>query len=245
MNRNTFNLKYKSYGDKSILVEWPTIIDDQILKNILLYKSELDKKFRDSKIYIKTSYNSLLVTYPKKIEKSSKVLELKNIYKKIKKISNRNFNRWEIPVCYDIEFGKDLIFLKKSLSIEIEKIISIHISKEYRVFNIGFLPGFLYLGEMDKRIHYPRKDKPLLNIEKGSVGIGGSQTGIYPNKSPGGWNIIGKTPINLFNINKTPPCFIKAGDKVKFISISKKEFKLISIQLESNIYKLKKTLLND
>ena len=64
MNRNTFNLKYKSYGDKSILVEWPTIIDDQILKNILLYKSELDKKFRDSKIYIKTSYNSLLVTYP-------------------------------------------------------------------------------------------------------------------------------------------------------------------------------------
>ena len=164
MNRNTFDLKYKSFGDKSILVEWPTIIDDQILKNILLYKSELDKKFRDSKIYIKTSYNSLLVTYPKKIKKSGKVLELKNIYKKIKKISNRNFNRWEIPVCYDIEFGKDLIFLKKSLSIEIEKIISIHISKEYRVFNIGFLPGFLYLGEMDKRIHYPRKDKPLLNI---------------------------------------------------------------------------------
>ena len=98
---------------------------------------------------------------------------------------------------------------------------------------------------MDKRIHYPRKDKPVLNIEKGSVGIGGSQTGIYPNKSPGGWNIIGKTPINLFDINRKSPCFIKAGDKIKFVSISKKEFQLIIIQLESNIYKINKTLLND
>lgn len=242
---NSFDLKYKSYGDRSILLVWPSIIDDQILKNILLFKSHLDYKYKDSKTYIKTSYNSLLITYPKEIKKSNKVLELKNIYQKIKTLNNQSFNKWEIPVCYDIEFGKDLNFLKESLSIEIEEIISIHISKEYRVFNIGFLPGFLYLGEMDKRIHCPRKDKPVLNIEKGSVGIGGSQTGIYPNQSPGGWNIIGKTPINLFDINRKSPCFIKAGDKIKFVSISKKEFQLISIQLESNTYKLNKTLLND
>ena len=241
----SFNLKYKIFGERSILVEWPTLIDDQVLKNILLFKSDIDKKYKDSKIYIKTSYNSLLVTYPYEINKSNKVLELKDLYKNIKSLNKQNFNKWVIPVCYDIVFGKDLNFLKERLSIEIKEIISIHISKEYRVFNIGFLPGFLYLSETDEKIHHPRKDKPELNIEKGSIGIGGSQTGIYPNKSPGGWNIIGKTPINLFDINKTSPCFIKAGDKIKFISISKKQFQLISIQVESNLYELKKTIIND
>ena len=91
---SSFDLKYKSYGDKSILVEWPSIIDDQILKNILLFKSNLDHKYKDSKTYIKTSYNSLLITYPKEIKKSNKVLELKNIYKKIGISSEEEFKEY-------------------------------------------------------------------------------------------------------------------------------------------------------
>lgn len=241
----SYDLKYKRFGGNSILIEWPPTIDDSILKNILLFKSYIDKKYVNLKIYTKTSYNSLLVTYPNEINEIIKVLELRSLYKNLEPLKKQSFNKWEIPVCYDIDFGKDLMFLRKKLSLEIEEIISIHISKEYRVFNLGFLPGFLYLGGMDKRIHYPRKNSPSLDIEKGSVGIGGFQTGIYPNQSPGGWNIIGKTPINLFDIEMTSPCFIKAGDKVKFVSISKKEYGLILIQIQSNIYELKKTLVND
>ena len=241
----SYDLKYKKFGENSILVEWPSIICESILKNILLFKSEIVKAHLDINTYVKTSYNSLLVTYSKKSVDSIKVTELKNIYKSIRSIKKQVFNKWVIPVCYDISFGKDLVFLEKSLSIKKEEIISLHSSKEYRVYNIGFLPGFLYLGGMDTKIHHPRKEKPSLNIEKGAIGIGGSQTGIYPNKSPGGWNIIGRTPVNLFDIENTSPCLINSGDIVKFISISLEQYQLISIEVESNIYELNKTLTDD
>ncbi|MBT7624604.1 MAG: 5-oxoprolinase subunit PxpB, partial [Flavobacteriaceae bacterium] len=220
-------------------------IHESILENILLFKSEIENKYLNNNIYLKNSYNSLLITYEENINPKSKISELKNIYIKIGSTQKKDFNKWEIPVCYDIELGHDLNYLEKSLSIKKEEIVSLHSSKDYRVYNIGFLPGFLYLGGLDKKIHHPRKEKPVLNVPKGAVGIGGSQTGIYPNNSPGGWYIIGNSPINLFNINKTSPCFIKPGDKVKFSPISLKEHELIKIQVESNIYKPVKTQIND
>jgi inhibitor of KinA len=241
----SYNLKYKRFGESSVLVEWPSKINESILENILLFKSEIEKKYLNKNIYLKNSYNSLLITYREIINSKAKISELNNIYIKIGSKQKQVFNKWEIPVCYDIDPGHDLAYLEKSLSIKKEEIISLHNSKDYRVYNIGFLPGFLYLGGLDKKIHHPRKEKPILNVPKGAIGIGGSQTGIYPNNSPGGWYIIGNSPINLFNINKTSPCFIKPGDKIKFNPISLKEHELIKIQVESNIYKPIKTRIND
>ena len=100
------------------------------------------------------------------------------------------------------------------------------------------------MGGLNKKIHHPRKENPTLEVPKGAVGIGGSQTGIYPNNSPGGWYIIGNSPINLFNSNKTSPCFIKPGDKIKFNPISLKEYELIKIEVASNIYKPIKKKIN-
>ena len=245
MELKSYNLKYKRFGESSILVEWPSIIHESILENILLFKSEIENKCLNNNIYLKNSYNSLLISYEENINPKTKISELKNTYIKIRSKQKQIFNKWEIPVCYDIELGHDLNYLEKSLSIKKEEIISLHSSKHYRVYNIGFLPGFLYLGGLDKKIHHPRKEKPVLNVPKGAVGIGGSQTGIYPNNSPGGWYIIGNSPINLFNIKKTSPCFIESGDKIKFIPISLKEHELIKIQVESNIYKPIKTRIND
>ena len=241
---NLYNLKYKMFGERSILVEWPQQINNNILQNILSFKNEL-KKIYCEKIYAKNSYNSLLVSFPNKINTSNIIFEFDGIYKKLKYVKKQIYKCWEIPVCYEIEFGKDLIFLKKQLSIDIDEIILLHTSNEYKVFNIGFLPGFLYLGGLNKKIHYPRKNKPDLYIEKGSVGIGGGQTGIYPNESPGGWNIIGKTPIELFNSEKKRPCFINPGDNIKFTPISKKKFSLIKNLVEADEYKIKKTMIND
>ena len=235
----TYTLKYKKFGEHSILVECPQIINEKVLNNILLFKSELDKKNDVKIISCKTSYNSLLVTYS---DHNNKISELKSFYNEIKISKKLDIDKWEIPVCYETEFGNDLNLLEKNLSLSINKIISIHSAKQYTVYNIGFLPGFLYLGGMDERIFHPRKEKPAMNVEKGSVGIGGSQTGIYPNNSPGGWQIIGKTPIDLFDINRNKPCLVKPGDKINFYSISKKEFQLITVQEKSGIYKLKKTI---
>ena len=129
-----------------------------------------------------------------------------------------------IPVCYDISLGIDLPEMSNQKNISIEEIISIHTSATYNVYMLGFLPGFAYMGMVDDKIVVPRLSQPRKNVPAGSVGIAGNQTGIYPLDSPGGWNIIGQTPLRMFDINNTDPCLVKPGDKVKFVSISLEQF---------------------
>jgi KipI family sensor histidine kinase inhibitor len=135
---------------------------------------------------------------------------------------------WEIPVCYNQELGKDLNALSKSKSISFEEVINLHTIPIYRIHFFGFLPGFMYLNGLDPALHFPRKSVPDRKIEPGSVAIGGAQTGIYPNESPGGWHVIGKTPTILFDQNENPPVFAKPGEQIKFLSISLEEFYSIS-----------------
>jgi inhibitor of KinA len=103
----------------------------------------------------------------------------------------------------------------------------------------------MYLGDLDNALHTPRKEEPRLRVPKGSVAIGGEQTGIYPQQSPGGWNILGNTPINLFDKSKDTPCFAKPGDKVKFFQVSEDQYKLIEKEVEFGLYELNKEVLND
>jgi inhibitor of KinA len=127
----------------------------------------------------------------------------------------------KVPVLYD---GADLDYVAKEKNIPVEEIIRIHSSKVYRVFMLGFLPGFPYMGETDERISVPRKKQPALKVEAGSVAIAGQQTGIYSLASPGGWQIIGRTPLKIFDVKRENPALFKAGDSVKFYSISQHEF---------------------
>jgi inhibitor of KinA len=125
-----------------------------------------------------------------------------------------------IPVVYG---GDDLAFLANKKNLSIEEVIGIHCSAPYRVYISGFLPGFAYMGEVDERIAIGRKDKPM-RIEPGSIGIAGRQTGIYPFQSPGGWYILGKTPLQIFDIKKETPALLHAGDYVQFYPIAAHEF---------------------
>lgn len=129
-----------------------------------------------------------------------------------------------IPVCYDITLGIDLEKISKQKNLPVDEVISIHNSKLYNVYMIGFLPGFAYMGFVDDSIATPRLNKPRINVQAGSVGIAGNQTGIYPLDSPGGWNIIGQTPLKLFNVADENPCLLQPGDTVKFVAISLDEF---------------------
>ena len=133
--------------------------------------------------------------------------------------------------------------LEKELSID--EIISLHSEISYTVYGIGFLPGFLYLGGLNNKLHFPRRNMPRMEVVKGSVGIGGGQTGIYPQTSPGGWHIIGKTPINLFDVNSEIPCFINSADEVKFVPVLKEEFHLIEEANKKNSYEPNKFELYD
>jgi inhibitor of KinA len=130
----------------------------------------------------------------------------------------------EIPVCYDPEFGFDLDRVAEHTKLSEREIIDLHSTGEYRVACIGFVPGFTFLAGLPKNLATPRRDVPRKEISPGSVGIGGSQTGIYPSRSPGGWNLIGRTPLNLFDPIKNPPTLLHPGDRVRFRAITREEF---------------------
>jgi inhibitor of KinA len=129
-----------------------------------------------------------------------------------------------IPVCYDPVFGLDLKLLSKSKKLSIDQVIELHTAQTYRVFMLGFLPGFAYMAIVDEKIATPRLPSPRKHVPAGSVGIAGNQTGIYPLDSPGGWNIIGRTPVKLFDSHNENPVLFQPGDEVKFYSVSKEEF---------------------
>ncbi len=130
----------------------------------------------------------------------------------------------EIPVCYGGAFGPDLARVAAQAKLSPEEVIRRHAKADYLVYLIGFAPGFPYLGGLPEELHTPRHAKPRMTVPPGSVGIGGGQTGIYPLATPGGWNLIGRTPLRIFRPEETPPVLLAAGDQVKFRAITPEEF---------------------
>lgn len=130
----------------------------------------------------------------------------------------------ELPVVYGGSYGPDLAEVARQAGLSPEEVIQIHSSGTYQVYMIGFVPGFPYLGGMDSRIATPRKATPRASIPAGSVGIAGEQTGVYPLSTPGGWQLIGRTPVQLFNPGREVPSLLQAGDTVRFVPISEEEY---------------------
>lgn len=130
----------------------------------------------------------------------------------------------EIPVCYGGEMGPDLEEVGRHHGLAAEEVVRIHAGGDYRVYMLGFAPGFAYLGGLDERIVTPRRPTPRTRVPAGSVGIGGRQTGVYPLPSPGGWHLIGRTPLRLFSTDAEPPALLHAGDRVRFRAIPPEQF---------------------
>lgn len=142
----------------------------------------------------------------------------------------------QIPVCYGGEYGPDIQTVADHAGLSVEEVIEIHSSKDYLIDMLGFLPGFAYLGGLDERICTPRLAVPRTLIEPGSVGIGGSQTGIYPLPSPGGWQIIGRTPLRPYDPDRDEPILYAAGEYLRFMPIAPDEYSAIETQLAANAY---------
>ncbi|MEC1012057.1 5-oxoprolinase subunit PxpB [Bacillus altitudinis] len=130
----------------------------------------------------------------------------------------------DIPVCYGGELGPDLEEVARINDLTPEEVVRIHTSGTYLVYMIGFAPGFPFLGGLSEKIAAPRRETPRMSIPKGSVGIAGKQTGVYPISTPGGWQLIGQTPLSLFQPNAERPSLLKAGEEVRFVQLSEKEF---------------------
>ena len=241
-----FSLTYKPFGKIAILIEWPPEMNDETLTDISSFFQKIQHKNIDGVNEFIQSINSLTVVY------DTNLISYYSLKQSLEKIYTESFNEiqqdyylWNIPVCYDPIFGVDLELISKKNKLPVNEIVRLHASAIYRVYSIGFLPGFLYLGGLDKRIHIDRKATPKLEVPKGAVAIGGKQTGIYPKSSPGGWQIIGNTPISLFDKTKAVPCFAKPGDKIQIVQISYDEYEQIQKQLSLNEFTLKKEVFDD
>lgn len=227
-------------GERAFLVKFEPEISSELLQKVLFYKKKIENSELKEKVEVINTYNSLLITYIYTIEDAyNEFFHLKGLLTDAKIEKNSNSRLFYVPVCYDEKFGLDLELLSTEKNLSKEQIISLHTQPVYQLYFLGFLPGFLYLGGLDEKLHFPRKESPRKSIEKGSVGIGENQTGIYPKNSPGGWQILGKTPVELFDKKSENPSPFSAGDHLKFYSISLDEFESIKEEVANGAFKLK------
>ena len=239
------SLTYKQFSEKAILIEWPAKIQEDILYDLIRFKEKIMVHLSGEIEDCIVGYNSLAVKFQSSLEDYNHTKHtLEHLYHTTNQKDKLASYLWEIPVCYDLQFGIDLKDMSERLGLSANEIIELHSKAVYTVYFIGFLPGFLYLGGLDERLHLPRKATPRLRVDKGAVAIGGHQTGVYPMQSAGGWHIMGNTPVSLFDLKKETPCFAKAGDKIKFSPVGLEAYTQIKEMIDQGTYQLSKTLLN-
>ncbi|WP_223670846.1 5-oxoprolinase subunit PxpB [Kangiella shandongensis] len=213
-------------SDNSIIIEFDDAISLKLTRYILGVKLSIEKAKLEGFVEAVPAYDSLLILFDAEtFHPERHWQQLHSIVKTAQPIDNRDSQRYVIPVCYDLEVAPDLPFVADHAGLTTDDVIQLHSEQDYPVYMLGFLPGFLYLGELKSQLHCPRRSAPRAKIEAGSVAIGGSQTGIYPIDSPGGWHIIGKTPMKMLDVSASNPAIAKPLDIITFKPIGLEEFK--------------------
>lgn len=232
----------KPFGLHAVLVAWPNEVNDHILNTILQFETFLKNQCLEGSDWeYVPAYNSLLLVNKKmSLDYPSFSKKLQDWYLNMGAFKPYQRNLWRLPVSYEKEFGIDLEEISNQLNISAEELIALHTGNVYTVYGIGFLPGFMYLGGLPKVLETARKDTPRMLVKKGAVGIAGKQTGVYPQESPGGWNIIGNCPVPVFDTTKNEPCFVSVGDQIQFYEVPRAKYDLCKIEVEVGIYQPEK-----
>lgn len=220
-------------GDQALTVDWGNRIDESLNDQVLALYEQLRGAELPGILDLIPAYSSLTLVFdPVECWKREPALSPYIFFRqKITGLLNAGFLRQpvsgrciEIPVCYDPVLSPDLETLANQHRLRVDQVIDLHTGREYRVYMLGFLPGFAYLGRVDEQIATPRLAYPRTRVRAGSLGIAGEQTGIYPSESPGGWNIIGCTPLKMFDAYRAEPALLRPGDQVRFYPISLEVF---------------------
>jgi len=230
------NYSVTPLNESAALVSFGNVIDEAVNQKVIsLHKFLAYKPFKGF-VESAPAYSSLAVFYNpiEAIQSDTKIKSSFDFVKNYLENALTNLPQAEelkenqvigIPVLYD---GEDLQFVANLHQLTLDEVIAIHTSKTYRVFMVGFLPGFPYMGTVDERVATPRKNSPRTSVPAGSVGIAGYQTGIYPQTSPGGWQLIGRTPFKIFDKEKSSPCLLNPGDSIRFYAVGKKDFETLN-----------------
>jgi KipI family sensor histidine kinase inhibitor len=213
-------------GDSAVTVVFGNAINPEINDLVHGFCAAIEDAHIPGIIELVPTYCSVLVCYnPAVIRYAPLVRRLRKIAARGQTAASTGRRVFEIPVCYGGEFGEDLEDVASLAGISAAEVIKRHSAPEYRIYMLGFLPGFAYLGGLDKSIATPRLATPRVKIPAGAVGIGGEQTGIYPLDSPGGWRLIGRTPLKPYDAHRNPAILYRAGDFVRFSPIDEAEYR--------------------
>lgn len=230
-------------GDCAISIDFGQVIDPKINRQIRQIIEQIKGLQLDGIIELVPTYCALLVQYDAMVYSYSDICRIlePTLQESVTDSANELVTIVEIPTVYGGEFGPDLGFVASHNHLSEAEVVSIHSGTDYLVYMLGFIPGFTYLGGVDPRIATPRLSSPRILIPAGSVGIAGEQTGTYPSDSPGGWQIIGRTPVTMYDMSKEQAALLQAGDYVRYVSIDENEFhrvKSLGMEYIPSIYEI-------
>ncbi|SES82767.1 sensor histidine kinase inhibitor, KipI family [Natronincola peptidivorans] len=232
--------KYLAAGDQALVMEFGNSISEEINSKIRSMTAAIEGQNIKGIVELVPTYRSLMIHYDALQVNYSELLEsLKALEEQLGSIELPAPQVVEIPTLYGGDYGPDIENVAKHNQMTEGEVIRVHTSKEYLIYMLGFTPGFPYLGGMDESIATPRLETPRTKITAGSVGIAGGQTGIYPIDSPGGWQLIGRTPIRLYDPEREPAILLKAGNYIVFKSIGEKEYQEIEKAVKKGTYQYK------
>jgi KipI family sensor histidine kinase inhibitor len=216
--------QYRLMGDRALLIELGDKISPDVNQKVRELFVGLDQQALDGLIELVPSYRSLMVVYdPLVISLQTLKAHISDTADQLDKLKLPPPKTAEIPVVYGEKYGPDLEWVAQYHNISADEVVHLHTQPTYRVYLVGFMPGYPYLGEVPDALSTPRRKTPRTHVPRGSVGIAQKQSGIYPVESPGGWQILGRTPVNLFDPQRQPPSILEMGDFVKFYPIAEEE----------------------
>ncbi|HDI59474.1 MAG TPA: 5-oxoprolinase subunit PxpB [Desulfobacteraceae bacterium] len=217
--------RFRACGDRALLAEYGTGIDLAVNRKVHAVAAALRERSLAGIEAVIPAYRNLAVIYdPIVVSFENLTAALTALESDLETAEPAEPRTVDIPVCYGGRFGPDLAFVAEHNQLTVEEVVRIHSQALYPIYAVGFAPGFCYLGGLDPRLHTPRLPTPRTRVPAGSVGIAEAQTGVYPSDSPGGWRLVGRTPLRLFNPSRADPFLYQAGDQIRFVPVSEPDF---------------------
>jgi inhibitor of KinA len=219
-------LRVRPAGDAALVLELPARMDESTSAQAIAIAQAVTKRFRHALRDVVVAYHTVTVYFdPLSTDAAWLETELLKTGQQTGGLEPASVARIDVPVCYGADLGPDLADVAAMVGWSEREVVASHTSREYRVFMIGFVPGFAYMGALDPRLAtVGRRATPRTRLPAGSVAIAGGQTAIYPMETPGGWQILGRTPLRPFDAGRTPPALFSPGDRVRFYAIERAEF---------------------